>query len=235
MFWKKKAPDRSERACAHELYEYLCRAIGKDNRIRVEDLITTAASIVAERCIETAGDFNPRQHQFVPGARVFSTKVNELFSGDTSDLNEVPSESIVGILRDQLLAAGYNRDDFPSLEAVFEYYAAHVGNKSDWGKAPLSIPNDNKPFVLPLRVSYESRPIVDRLFQTLDTPEQRLRAAVLTLVEALVAVRQVADNRMVLTLALETINGMAKTAPMTDEAMAAAKKQGGGQTQVSPG
>ena len=223
MFWKKKIPDAStsEQNAAHQLYEYLCEAVKKDGRIRVEDLITAVASVIAELCIETAGHFNPRQHQFVPGSRVFSTQVNKIFCGD-QNLESAPKGTIVGMLRDRLLAAGYNLSDFPALETVFSYYAANIGKASDWGKVPLSIPPDNYPFVLPLQVAYETRPAVDRIFHALTTPQVKLRASVLTLAEALIAVRQAIDKKIGLTLALETINGMAKTAPMTDEAMAAA-------------
>jgi hypothetical protein len=229
MFWKKKEkePDTSaiERTCGHQLYEYLCAAVQKDGRIRVEDLITAISSVIAEVCIEAAGDFNPRKHQFAPGARVFSTKVNELFCGDVDDLNKVPSETIVGMLRDYLSAAGYNKADFPSLGEIFRFYAANVGKAGGWGKAPLSIPDNNNPFILPLQIAYESRLNVDRTFQPLTNPQQKLRASVLALIEALIAVKQVINNKTVLTLALETINGMAKTAPMTDDAVAAAKRQ----------
>ena len=231
MFWKKKNPESGslEKAAAHQLYEYLCETIKRDGRIRVEDLITAASSIVGELCIGATGDFDPRKHQFVPGSRVFSEKVNELFSGNVQDLQQIPSSTIVGTLRDSLLAAGYDVADFPSMKHVFEHYAAKIGNKADWGKVPLSISSDNQPFVMPLQVTYETRPVVDRIFQTLNTPQQRLRASVMALAEALIAVREAIDKRIVLTLALEVINGMAKTAPMTAEAMATAiKKQSEG-------
>jgi hypothetical protein len=150
-----------------------------------------------------------------------------LFSGDTplDSIDSVPAESIVGILRDKLVASGYAKSDFPSLKLIFTHFAANIGKQSDWGKVPLSVPEANRPFVLPLRVAYELRPTVDRVFQPLAGPEQKLRAAVLTLTEALIAVQQAIDRPTALLLALETVNGMAKTAPMTDEAMVSAKKK----------
>ena len=95
MFWKKKSPDSGtlEKAAAHQLYEYLCAFTKKDGRIRVEDLITAVSSVVGELCIGAAGDFNPRKHQFVPGSRVFSEKVNELFSGNVQDLQKISSST----------------------------------------------------------------------------------------------------------------------------------------------
>jgi hypothetical protein len=231
MFWKKKTPEKKaadhsiqESASAQHLYEFLCEAIKKDGRIRVEDLITAAASVVAESIIDASGDFNPRKHEFVPGSRIFSSKVNQLFCGDVMDLDAVPSETVVGMMRVFLLAGGYNKADFPTLESIFKYHTANIGKPTDWGKVPLSIPANNLPFVLPLRVAYEARPAVDRIFQLLTTPEQKLRASTMALIKALIAVRDAIDRKVVLTLALETINGMAKTAPMTPEAMAALQK-----------
>ncbi len=222
MFWKKKRSDTSnvERTAARQLYEYLCETIKKDGRIRAEDLISAAACVVAELCIEATGDFNPRKHQFIPGSRVFSTKVNEIFCGDVQDLEKVPADTVVGTLKDHLLGKGYNDADFPPLGRIFSFYAANIGQATDWGKVPLSIPRENWPSVLPLRVAYEARPAVDRVLKPIESPNARLRASVIALVEALIAVRDVIDKKIVLSLALETIHGMAKTAPMTAEAMA---------------
>jgi hypothetical protein len=231
MFWKKTKPrvPADDESCANVLFHALAENLKRDGRIRAEDIIAAAASITGELCIEAAGDFNPRKHKFEPGSRVFSDKVNELFSGNPANvgIEAVPPESIVGILRDRVLAAGYTKSDLPSLRSIFEHFAANVGKPSDWGKVPLSVPEGNRPRVLPLQVAYETRSTVDRLFQPLPNSQERLRAAVLTLSQVLIAVQQAIDKRIALLLALETVNGMAKTAPMTDEAIAIAKKSGG--------
>lgn len=224
MFWKRKAESPVQK-CGRALYDATCGAVKRDGGIRVEDLITVLASIVGELCIETAGDFNPRKHSFTPGSRAFSDRANCLFCGDvaTDDLDQIPSASVVGMLRERLLPAGYSKADFPSLRTVFEHFAANIGKPSDWGKVPLAVPEANHPFVLPLRVAYESRAMVDRNLQSL-SPDERLQAGVFALSEALIAVQKAIDRKTVMLLALQMVNGMAKTAPMTDEAMEAAKK-----------
>src|SRR5713101_4099927 len=129
MFWKKEPPRKTTvETCAHGLFQALADGLKKGGRIRAEDMITAAASITAESCLEAAADFNPRKHQFAPGRRIFSTKVNELFSGDTSDetVDGPPAGSIVGMLRDKLLASGYDRSDFPSLKRILQDFAASV-------------------------------------------------------------------------------------------------------------
>jgi hypothetical protein len=230
MFWKKKTSVTAVETCAHALFQTLAEGLKRDGRIRAEDIITAAASIVGESCIVAAADFNPRKHEFVPGSRVFSTRVNELFSGDVPDesIDGLPAGSIVGTLRDRLVVSGFDRSDFPQLKKIFQDFAASVGKPSTWGSVPLSIPSQNMPSILPLRVAYETRPMVDRLFETLENPGDRLHASVLALAETLIAVREVIDRKTALLLALQIVNGMAKTAPMTDDAMKAAQKQSGG-------
>jgi hypothetical protein len=123
------------------------------------------------------------------------------------------------------MASGYSKADFPPLQPVLEFFAANIGKESDWGKVPRSVPVGNVPFVLPLRVAYETRSAVDSAFKSLAEPSQRMRAGVLTLCGVLIAVQDAIDKKTALLLALETVHGMSKTAPMTDEAMAAARQK----------
>lgn len=81
MFWKRKDPVET---CADVLYAALKSAVTQGGRIRVEELISAAAAIVGEAAIAKAGDFDPRRHEHPPGARVFSTKINQLICDDTS-------------------------------------------------------------------------------------------------------------------------------------------------------
>lgn len=231
MFWRKKSTPRLEtpERCGHALFEFLLTALkDKKGRIRAEDVISAAASIVGERCIEAAGDFNPREHSMAPGSRVFSTKMNELLCGDVSDadVTAIPGSSVFGMLRDHVMEGKYVAGDFPPLKSIFQHFAASVGNTDEWGKAPLSVAEDNQPFLMPLRVAFETRKKVDQLFEGIGfDAAARLQAAVLALAEVLNAVEGVIDHRIALNLALETVNAMAKTAPMTDAAMAEVAKK----------
>jgi len=223
MFWNKKTSPVEE--CGQALYAGLAQALTQNGRIRVEDLISASAAITGEAIIGAAKDFNPRQHDYTPGSRVLSQKANELFCGDR-DFYEAPADSVVGILRDKLNKCGFTAADFPELKEVFTYFVANIGKAEDWGKVPLSIPKDNHPFRMPLRVVYETRPMVDKIFAQLgDDQNQRFKAASLALAEALCKTRDVLVRRLAITLALETVNGMAKTAPMTDAAMEKLKVQ----------
>jgi hypothetical protein len=216
MFWKRKD---SVETCADSLYASLKGAVTQGGRIRVEELISAAAAIVGEAAIAKAGDYDPRGHDYPPGARVFSTKINQLICDDKS-FQDAPTDSIVGDLRERLVTCGFSESDFPRLEDVFKHFAANIGKKEDWGKVPLSIPPDHHPFVQPLRMTYETRPMVDGALSPLgDDVGIRLRATTAVLARALCETRDALTRIVSTTLAIETVNGMAKTAPMTAAAM----------------
>lgn len=224
MFWKRKERDPVE-ACSDTLYAVLKSAVTQGGRIRVEDLISASASVVGEAVIANAGDLDPRQHTHVPGTRVFSTNVNRLICDDKS-FDDAPPESIVGTLREKLLGCGFTGADFPILNDVFKHFAANIGKNEDWGKVPLSVPKQHQPFLLPIRVAYETRAAVDQSLKPLGgNHSQRLRAATLALAKAICETRDVLSRTIATTLAIETVNGMSKTAPMTDAAIAAIKEK----------
>ena len=123
-------------------------------RIRAEDAISAAATIVGERCIDVAGDFPLRDHEMAPASRVFSTRANEVICGDVIEgsVSQSPKDSIAGILLSRLDPKVYTDAHFPALAEIFKQYAAHVGSRDDWGKVPLSVGDDHLPFLPPLRV-----------------------------------------------------------------------------------
>lgn len=200
----------------------------QNGRIRVEDAISASATIVAERCIDAAGDFALRDHELPPGSRAFSTNANELICGDVSEggASQIPSGSIVGVLRARLDHTLYADAEFPALSEVFRQFAARIGDPADWGKVPLSVGADHLPFIPPLRAGYETRAGVDGIFAPIREDKMRcLRIATESLAEILTMVASAIDHKVALTLAIETINGMAKTAPMTEKAMQQAQAQ----------
>ena len=125
MFWKRKNPVE---ICADVLYRALKDAVKQGGRIRVDEPISAAAAIVGEAAIGKAGDFDPRRHDYPPGARVFSTKINQLICADEC-LQEAPADSILGDLRDRLRACGFSPSDFPRLDEVFKHFGDDVGTR----------------------------------------------------------------------------------------------------------
>ena len=199
-----------------------------DGRIHVEDAISAAATMVAERCIDAAGDFPLREHEFTPGSPVFSTRANELICGDVSEegVSQIPADSIVGMLRARLDRSMYSDAEFPNLPDVFRQFAARIGGPVEWGRVPLSVPENHFPFIRPLQISYETRTRVDDILAPVRHDKARcLRIATESLAEILTEVASAIDHMLALTLAVETINCMAKTAPMTERAMRQAQQK----------
>ena len=179
---------------------------------------------------DAAGDFPLRDHAMAPGSRVFSTTANKLICGDVAEggVNQIPKDSIVGMLRSRLDPKVYPDADFPALTEIFKRYSASVGKPADWGKAPVSVGDDHLPFLLPLRVGYETRVRVDEILHPIRDDRARcLRIATESLAEILMMVASAIDHSLALTLAMETVNGMSKTAPMTVKAMQQAQQSGG--------
>ena len=175
------------------------------------------AAVVGERCQEAAAEYPVRTHALVPGQRIFSDKVNVLLAGNghTLDLRAIPAESVYGQIRDQVDSNRFSKDRFPPLVDVFRGFTGRVGRPEDWGKAPLSLPAADWPRLLPLRVAFDARKGVDAVLRPIAEDKARgLRVCTLALTMLLNESDYRVEPGAALVLALETINGMAKTAPM---------------------
>ena len=94
---------------------------------------------------------------------------------------------------------------------------AAEGRRRQWGFVPLSVPEDNRPFVQPLRQAYDLREPVRAILAEHQVPASEWPpTCAFALVVELGRVRDAIDHRVAVRLVLETVNGMAKTAPMTD-------------------
>ena len=207
----KPDPARDERLAA-AVYEAACSYVDEGGgRIRVEDLISALAAVAGETCLAAAGQVKVAAHDYAPGSLVFSDKVNQLLCGDARAWDQVPAGSVFGAIRQGALAAGYPADAFPALEAVFQVLPQGLG-AAPWGFVPLSTDAAHIPRQMPLRAAFELRERVGAIWAEAPVSNHPTQSA-LAMLKALVAVREAIDAGTVLRLALETINGMAKTAP----------------------
>jgi hypothetical protein len=188
-----------------------------DHRIRVEDLLSAAAAVCGEACIAAAGDFDLEHHSFTPGSPVFSDRVNGILCADASDWGSAAT-SVFGIIRGGALAQGYATDDFPPIDEPIRLFASAIDGEgpTPWGFVPLSVPEDNRPFAQPLRQAYDLRGPVRAIFAEQQVPAAEWpHTCAFALVVELARVREAIDHGIAVRLVLETVNGMAKTAPMT--------------------
>lgn len=214
----------SDERITKKLVNYVYNSIQTKNGVRVEDAICLIATIVAERCIKVSNEYSIDSHEYGPGDAILSQKINEVLTGDniTQSWESIPNESVFGKIRDRILPS-FNLQDFPVITSIFENYIQNVG-KSEWGNLILSIPNENKPFILPLQAGYETRKYVDQNIYT-ENDKKTLQITINALSNILVETKNAIDPKITLTLTFELINGMAKMATMTDEKMNLLQKE----------
>jgi hypothetical protein len=214
---------RVARAVKEVVIEY-CRRGRGGKAVAAKEAVAAMASVVGERCVDAAGEIPVRGHDLVPGQRMFSDEINVLLTGDTGDesIAAMPARSVFGTLREQLAGSRFGREHFPRLGEVFAGFAGRIGAPEDWGKVPLSLPAEYWPEKLPLRVAFDTRPGVDAAVLSIKDDKRRvLRACALAMALTLKdeTLAEQLDPAAALTLTFEMINGMAKTAPMTDKAI----------------
>ena len=146
---------REAASALSELFE--AKVIDADGRIRVEDLLSAAAAVCGEACIAAAGEVDPEHHGLEPGSAVLSDRVNAILVADAPDWGGAAT-SVFGIIRGGALAQGYAETDFPPIDEPIRFYVASLGGDGvPWGFVPLSVPEDNRPLIQPLRQAYELR------------------------------------------------------------------------------
>ena len=214
----------SDERLTRKLVNYVYTSVQMNKGVRVEDALCLISTIVAERCIKVVNEYSIYKHDFDPGSGVFSDKINEVLAGPvfTENWNDLPNESVFGKIKSRL-ESRFDVEEFPSLKLIFENFPKNMG-ESEWGTIVLSIPDENKPFILPLQAGYESRGFVDQNIH-LENDEKTLQIAIYALSDILVQTRAALDSSIALTMSFELINGMSKTATMTDEKMELLKKE----------
>ena len=217
---------------ARDLVELLETHFDEPGRgIRVEDLVSGAAAVTGQACIGAAGDFDPDEHDFAPGAPVMSDRVNQILVGDATDWEHAPLDSVFATLRGMALTGGYSPSDFPAMAAPIRRYAQQIGGDPDaaearFGRVSLSVPVEHQPRRQPLQDAWNLRGPVRDLFARRGLPvvDQPLACAI-ALGVILTHVKDAISRPIAVRIALETVNGMAKMAPMTPRHWAEATRQ----------
>lgn len=198
-------------------------ALVRDERgVRVEDYLTALAAPTGEAALVDSGVFDNGTTDLTPGAAVFGDEINRVLTGDGTALDEVPASSVVGLLRDRLVPGVVAQDAFGPLDRLYRLVAAEVG-RTPWGEVALTVPDEHRPSVQPLRLAFELRPTVEAATDELDPGAGgRHVPCALALASAIERTSGAIDVNIGLTLALEVVFGMAKTEPMSRRAFAEA-------------
>jgi hypothetical protein len=189
-------------------------------RYRSEEVISAIAAFAGECQMRRAGEVDFSTAKFTPGQAVFSARINNLLSGDQTGWASVPASSAFGSIFQiltHLSTHPWSPSLFPNPADIYSTYAAAAGTARKWGFAPLSVPQQNHPRIPPLRAAFDLR---NAVYKSGPHPQpsanELAAAAVMSLIKALIKVRGSIDDTVVLTLAFETLNALAKTAPVLE-------------------
>jgi hypothetical protein len=195
-----------------------------DGRVRVEDYLAVLGAVTGEAALLAAGLFELEQIDLAPDSAVFGDAINAVLSGDALEPMDAPPESVIGVLVGALVPAVFSVGDFPALRNLYEGVARQVGSTA-WGEVATSVPEDNKPTIVPLRAAFEMRPLVDAACERAKVEVARRHIpCALGLAKGLEQTQQAIDPRVGLKLAVEITFGMAKTVPISRKAFEAAPR-----------
>lgn len=221
------------------LRDQAARLVQDERGVRVEDYLALLAAATGEAAVVASGVIDVEHTDLVPGAGLFGDAINEVLTGDGTEVADVPAGSVVGVLRDRLVPGVVPLDAFGSLEDLYRHVAASVG-VAPWGDVVVTVPADHRHDVLPLRAAFELRPVVQAVMDGVDGgvasgvlvrppgwgPHQLCALALASAIDQTVGA---IDVRIGVRLALEITFGMAKVVPMSVTAMEqAAREQAAG-------
>lgn len=199
---------------AAELRDVALSMVQDERGVRVEDYLTTIAAAAGEAALAAAG-FDVEGHELTPGSGLFFAAVNAVLTGDPMPADGPPAGTVWAVL------AGTGAP-LPDPEQLYRHVASTVG-QAEWGSVATTVPEDNRPWVLPLRQAYELRPHVLRLERAAGTPRTQRHVLVTTaLAQAMTQTAGAIDAGIGARLACEVLFGMAKMTPMTEAAFTAA-------------
>jgi len=191
--------------------------------VKVEDYVTVLASLAGEAALAAAELFDIEATKMPPGAAVFGDKINMVLTGDNADAASAPADSVVGVLMAELVPATAPAELFWPPDDYYRSVAANV-KKAAWGNVTTSVPDANKPRVVPLQVAFELRDAVDAAQSEAGLPRSlRHVVCALALADGLKQVQHACDMGIAVRLAMEIVFGMAKMVPMSRAAFEAVR------------
>jgi hypothetical protein len=191
---------------------------------RCEEMISVAAAFVGECCLRKSAVIDFDNHDFAPGRRIFSDRINEVLSGDRTSWKGIPISSAFGALYNLLTRADapngvWDPQLFPEIADIYQQYAAASGSVP-WGYVPLTVAPMHMPKMPPLRAAFELRGLAfAHRTPGFPNPDDLLAISQFLLMKVLMKTRRGINEAVAIRLAFETLNGMAKTAPVLPKHM----------------
>jgi len=199
-----------------------------DKRVRVEDYLTVLAAATGEAALADSGCIDIEYNDMTPGQGILGDSINLILSGDVTDLAGVGRLTVLGVMRDMLVPRVLPAETFCPIEDLYRHTVEHI-HTVPWGSVAVSVPEANRPRVLPIQYAFKMRPFVNQVANSLNfqfvpvSPDKPVgwgrhvlcAAALASGIEQTVSA---IDPKVGLTLALEVTFGMAKMVPMSEDA-----------------
>jgi hypothetical protein len=186
---------------------------------RCKDMISAAAAFVGECSLRKSAVFDFENHNLKPGSGVFSDRINKVLSGDLTNWPDIPAASTFGALRNILTHSdvpngSWDPRVFPDIAAIYQHNAAARGS-TPWGFVPLTLAAKHAPRMPPLRAAFEMRRFAfANSHPDIPTSDDLMAISQFSLMKVLMKARRAIDETVAISLAFETINGLAKMAPV---------------------
>lgn len=189
-----------------------------DGKIRAEHAIATLGAVLGDMILRQMHPEVLGESYLASGQIFISDPVNNILSDDTVEPDYTTPASIWGLTR-AVMEKLEVPAPMPEIASLYQVFAD--GQPQQFGFVPVSVDEDSRPWMMPLRSAYELREEVETVMSErgLNHGEQRA-ACVLAGARMIVAVMKVLEPAVALRIFLETAWGMAKTVPMTPEALA---------------
>lgn len=213
-------PDRL-RAVALDLADYALSMVRDEEtgRVRVEDYLTLLAAASGEAVLVASGIVDVESNSMNPGGAILGAAINNVLSGDKASFSGLPADSALGILVQRLVPDVFPLELFGSMDDLFKHVVSHFGH-APWGEVATSVPEQNKPTVLPLKAAFDLRDAVTAVQEELGLPvAQRHIPCVHALALALEQTKPAIDPGVAITLSLEVLFTMSKMVPVPKSAL----------------
>lgn len=187
-----------------------------DGGVRVEDYLTVLAAAAGEAVLAATGyvDLDAPREGLNPGSVILGPQINVLLTGDVAAFREAKLGSVAWQLMSLTGPELFTRADFAVVDDVLGLLTSTVG-QAEWGAVVTTVPDANKPRILPLRAAFEMRPHVDRVQAALGLPIERRHApCVRALAVALRETRYAIMPEIAIALSVQILFAMSKTVPV---------------------
>lgn len=186
--------------------------------VRVEDYLTMLAAATGEAILVDSGVVDIEANTMGPGGVVLGAPINVILSGDMGSFADVPPDSAAGILVARLVPGFVTLEAFGSMETLIKGTLDRIGD-APWGFVATTVPEPNRPTVMPLREAFELRGLAAAAQEMLGLPSgQRHRVCAHALASALEETGSAIDPAVAVTLSLEVMFAMAKRVPVPKSA-----------------